>query len=165
MVHVACWTHLFGQALTMWPSFPQHKQKLFTHQHYFFCFVSGLNHVLLICMGLSLGANTMCLSYNMGGVNYLNVGDGSQHFSCQHSKSWLSQCITCAITWLEVVESSMVNKRSFMSPRNPNLNWLMSIASSHEMSHASFLNSKVYTEARCVPWWRARNLFVVCLNC
>jgi hypothetical protein len=42
--------------------------------------MSGLSRVLSICMGLSLGANTICLGYNMGGVNGFNVGDNSQRF-------------------------------------------------------------------------------------
>jgi len=46
--------------------------------------VSGLNPVLLICMGSSLGVDTICLGCNMGGD--LNVGDGSQCFSCRCSK-------------------------------------------------------------------------------
>ncbi len=42
--------------------------------------MSGLNHVLLICMGLSLGADIIYLGCNMGGMNCLHVGDGSQCF-------------------------------------------------------------------------------------
>ncbi len=53
--------------------------------------MSGLNHVLSICMGSSLGANTICLGCNMGGMNCLNIGDNSQCFSYQSSKSRLSQ--------------------------------------------------------------------------
>jgi hypothetical protein len=36
----------------------------------------------------------------------------------------------------------------------------MGATSSHEMSHASCLNLKMYIEAMHVPWQRARNLFV-----
>jgi hypothetical protein len=46
-------------------SSPQYKQRLFTRQHCFSCFVNGLNHVFSICMGLSLCVNTICLGYNM----------------------------------------------------------------------------------------------------
>jgi len=145
----------------MWPGSSQYKQKLFTCGHCFSCFVSGLNQVLLICIRLSLGANTICLGCNMGVGNCFNNDDDSQHFSCQWSKSWLSQCIVCTIAWLKVMGLSMVNKRSFTSPWSPNWNWLMSITSSHELSHASYLNSKVYTKVGCDPWWRACNLFIV----
>ncbi len=141
VAHVACWTCLFGQTPTMWSSYPQYRQRLFTHRHYFIFFVSGLNYVLSICMGLSLGANTICLRCNKGGANCFNVGDGSQHLSCQCSKSWLSQHTTCMIAWFKVVGWNMVNKRSYKSPWNPNSNWLKNVASSHEMSHASCLNS------------------------
>jgi hypothetical protein len=137
MAHATCWTCFFGQTLAMWLRSPLYKHILFTCQYWFFCSVSGLNHVFLICIRLSLGANTICLGYNMGGVNCLNVGDGSQCFSCQRSKSRLSQCTAYMITWLKVVGLGMVNKWSFTSPQSPNFNWLMNATLSHEMSHAS----------------------------
>jgi hypothetical protein len=37
----------------------------------------------------------------------------------------------------------------------------MNVASSHEMSHVSYLNSKVYTKAGHDPWQRTCNLLVV----
>jgi hypothetical protein len=69
MAHAACWTCFFGQALTMWFGFPLYKQILFTRQYCFSCFMGDLNHVFLICIRSSLGANTICLGCNMGGVN------------------------------------------------------------------------------------------------
>ncbi len=48
----------------------------------FSCSMNGLNCVLLICMGLSLDVDTICLGWNMGGMNGFNVGDGSQCFFC-----------------------------------------------------------------------------------
>jgi hypothetical protein len=122
--------------------------------------MSGLNRVLSICMGSSLGAKTICLGCNLGGTNCFNVGDSSHCFSYWHSKSRLSQCIACTITWLKVVGSCMVNRRSFMSSQNPNKNWFMSLTSSHEMTHASYINSKVYTKARRDPWRIICNLLV-----
>ncbi len=80
--------------------------------------MNGLNCVLLICMGLSLGVDTICLGCNMGGVNCFNVGDSSQCL-----KNWISQHATYIIAWLKIVGSYMVNRRSFTSPRNPNWNW------------------------------------------
>jgi len=156
-----CWTHFFGQALAMWPSFPQYKQRLFTRRHCFLCFMPSLNRVLLICMGSSLGVNTICLGYNMGGVNCVNVGYSSQCLSCRHSKSRLSKRTPCAITWFKVVGSSMVNRRSFTSPRSLNENWLMNTALSHEMSHINCLNLEAYIEIGCDSWWKVRNLLVV----
>ncbi len=116
VVCATCWRCFFGKTLVRWHGFPQYKQRLFTRWHCFSCFVNGLNYVLLICMGSSLGVDTVCLGCNMGGENCFNVGDDSQRFSCWRSKSWLSQCIACAIAWLKVVEWSMVNKRSYTSP-------------------------------------------------
>jgi hypothetical protein len=37
----------------------------------------------------------------------------------------------------------------------------MIAALSHEMSQVNCLNSKMYTKARCDPWRRVHNLFVV----
>ncbi len=132
---------------------------MFTHWHYFSCFVNGLNHVLLICMGSSLGANTICLGCNMGGVNCLNVGDDSQCFSWQRSKSQWSQHIAYAIIWLKVMGLGMVNIRSITSPQNPNWNWFMNTTLSHEMSHVSCMNFKMYTKVGCDPCEK----FVTCL--
>ncbi len=160
VTHVACWTRFFGQTPAMWHGFPQYKQRLFTHRHCFSYSVNGLNRVLSIFMGSSLGAYTICLGCNMGGVNCLNVGDNCQRFYCWCSKSQLSQHTAYAIVGLKVVGSCTVNKRSFMFPRNPNWNWFMSIASYQEMSHVSCSNSKAYTKVRRVPWQRAHNLFV-----
>ncbi len=37
----------------------------------------------------------------------------------------------------------------------------MSTTSSHEMSHANYLNSEVYTKNGCDPWQRGHNLLIV----
>jgi hypothetical protein len=112
---VACWTRFFRQTLVMWPGSPQYKEKLFTHWHCFFCFVNGLNYVLSICMGSTLGEDMLCLDRNMGGMNCLNVGGHFQRFSCWCSKSRLSQHIVYTIAWFKVIRSNMVNKRSSFS--------------------------------------------------
>ncbi len=158
---MACWTHFFKQALAVWPNFWEYKQRLFTCQRCFSCSMNGLNCVLSICMGSSLGANTICLGCNMGGMNCFNVGNGSQRFFYQCLESWISQHIAWAITWLKVVGSNMVNRRSFTSPWSPNWNWLMNVASSHEISHASCINSKVYIETGRDPWQIVHNLLLV----
>jgi hypothetical protein len=111
-------------------------------------------------MGSSLGEDTICLGCNMGGMNYFNDGDDSKHFSYQRSKNQLSQCIACVIVWFKVVGSCMVNGRSFTFPLNPNWNWFMSVALSHEISHVGCLNLETYVEVGHVPWWRVCNLFV-----
>jgi hypothetical protein len=36
----------------------------------------------------------------------------------------------------------------------------MSTTSSHEMSHANYLNLEMYTEAGCDPWRRGHNLLI-----
>jgi hypothetical protein len=54
----------------------------------------------------------------------------------------------------------MVNKRFFTSLQKPNQNWLISVALSHEMSHASCLNIKTYTKVGCDPWRRILDLLV-----
>lgn len=99
--------------------------------------------------------------------NCLNVGDNSQRFSCQCSKSQLSQCIAYAIIWLKVMGLEMVNIRSFTFPRSPNWNWFMSTTLSPKMSHVSCLNSKMYTKASCDPckeFTTCLLLYILCLN-
>ncbi len=54
----------------------------------------------------------------------------------------------------------MVNIKPFTSSRSSNENWFMSATLSHEMSHASCLNSEAYTEVGRDPWRRVCNLLV-----
>jgi hypothetical protein len=120
----------------------------------------GLNHVLFICMGLSLGADTIYLGCNMGGMNCLNVGDGSQCFSYQCSKSWLPHSLCNCLTQgreirhgqQKVLHVSTKSKLKMVHEHNLIL-W--------NMSHVSCLNLEAYTGAKCDPWRIVHNLLIV----
>jgi hypothetical protein len=55
VAHASCWPHFFEYSQSTWHGFSQFKQRLFICQCWIFCSVGGLNYVLLIFMGSSIG--------------------------------------------------------------------------------------------------------------
>jgi hypothetical protein len=127
----------------------------------FFLFCEWFELCLVNLHGVVIGCRHNMFGLEHGGMNCVNVGDGSQCFSYQHSKSWLSQRTTCVIVWFKVLGLSMVNERSFTSPQSPNWNWFTSATLSHEMSHVNCRHLEAYIKVGCDFWWRVHNSLVV----
>ncbi len=106
----------------------------------------------------TIGGIFFCVT---GGAKLLCVIDvGSWRLSCWLSKSLLSHWTTCVMAWLNVEKSNKVSIKSFTSPRNPNWNWLMNVASPHEILQANCLNSDACTIIERDPWKRYRILML-----
>jgi hypothetical protein len=163
MVCATCGPCFFGHSQATWLGFPPYKQRLFLRRCCFFCSVKDLNIVLSICMGSSfgklvegwaniIGGKILCV---IDGTKLFCVVDvGSWHLSCWRLKSLLSHWTSYAMAWCNVEGFNKVNSKSFTSLRNPNYNWLMNIASPHEILQANCLNFDAYTTIEGDPWQR-----------